>query len=1270
MSDPAPPPPSAGAADLDPNSARPAKGVLEVMSQAGELLEIPLVDIFANPSDDAVHEQLVDLARLLDTERAPVLAWVRLVDTSFLHGRTRHALQFADQALAVFARPGANPLDRVPILCLKANMSLALARKAPKQKLEHPSTGPIQLPRDPHHPEAALAGATVNSAGRDDPMLKGEYLYRAGIDLDQAGHIDPDSKVVRDIKAAWLLAQGQHDYALKLWDQILADEPTHLMALMGRARIQFSQRAFRPALKTYQQVLTLRPDFLPDPRIGIGLCFWMLGDRDKARRAWERSMVVNPNNKSPSAALLLGLLHLNASKDPLHPGGSTARTAAYARGLALIQAAFKKDNTSATAAAMGPIASHLLSTGGPHGAALKLAERMLSFADARLLVAEAHLVRARALDADPHSSAFAGAELERTYTAARDANPDLVMAHLGLGSVHIRLEQFPQALHTFETLLRRHPRCVEALVALASIHAHLAFTFHSVSDAQGARKSAKQAYEQVLRVFAAGKDKGSAAAASALTGEDLSVAKSERVRALAADRDLYVEIARLWADEEPSVEKSLQAWLQAARIEQDRADDAAEDAAAARAAAAAAAAGGDGEGAGEVKAKVEEGDGEDAVDPRIRNNIGVLFFNRRNGTSSAALDPSSSSGGAGHGQAHLVRAQTELEFAAAKLGAQVQGTFDGGETDAQVTCVGFNLAAVREALGDVERAKAEWSGLLQVHPEFVDAKARLALLALKTKQPEQALMAATLIKEGLTSNPSNVELRALYTYFLIETGQSAVAINFARDTLKSVARHDVYAMCVVGTLYYQDARENKHPSKEAQRDRAAKYVRAAEYFDKALQLSPQCAFAAQGLAIGLAEGMFGNGPAEAGAAATSGSSSSAAAAAAAAAQPLTESQARVRNSRDALNILTKVKESVNDASVYVNIGHCHFLRSEFDRAIENYATASRRYLHGKSSSVLWYLSRAYFHKAESEQNFAALQHAIEFGQKATDLRPSDLVNKYNMALLKQTGLHILSQVAIEKRTSLELKAAYEHLQSAQILFEELTSATPDPCPYPRDIVKSRRSYAASLERRFQGMLDAQDAYEATEAGKLEQARRAREEEQRRRDEAERERLAVIQRQAEALAEQRKRMREEAEQWAAMSKEWVDNDDDDEGKKKRGAGGGGKKRKSTKLKGGDDDAFGESGSDDDEGAKPAKKKRAKKDKEPKAKKGGRKSKAVEAAGGEGGDARPMDLDEQYDEDDEDAPIRSRRRKTKSSGLVKSAEFIQDSDDDDDEGAGEP
>ncbi|BGP38925.1 protein required for normal CLN1 and CLN2 G1 cyclin expression [Rhodotorula kratochvilovae] len=1196
--------------------AAPSRGILEVMSQSNELLEIPLADIFTATSEDDVQQQLADVARLLTDEKAPVLPWVRLVEQCWLHGRTRTALSFADQALAALA-----PADRVAVFCLKANYHLALARKAPKQRPDNLSTGPIATTKDPNHPEFVRPGAAPPPLG---PMVKTDYLYRAGADISNAENIDPASKVVRDVKAAWCMASGNFDQASKTWESILADEPTHLMALMGRARIQFSQRAFRPALKTYQEVLRLRPGFLPDPRIGIGLCFWMLGDREKARRAWERSMAVNPNNPSPAAALLLGLLHLNASKDPLHSGGTSARASAYSRGLGLIQAAFKKDNTSVCAGAMGPIAAHLLSTGGPPGAALKLAERMLAFADARLLLGEAHLLRARALDADPSTAPFAGADVLASYLRAGEANPDLAMAHLGAGALYIRTEQFPQALHAFETLLRRHPRCVEALVAQASIQAHLAFTFHSVGDSAGARRAAKDAYEQVLRVFAQGKG-----------GDNLGVAKSERVRVLAADRDLYVEIARLWADEEPSVEKSLQAWLQAARIEQDAADDRAEDAG---------------------QDPTADG-GEDAVDPRIRNNLGVLFYNRRNGTSTAALDPAAAAGagaGAGPGK-HLVRAQGEFELAAKKLGAQFDGSFDGGETDAALTVVGFNLAAVREALGDVDKAKSEWQGLLQVHPEFVEAKARLALLAIKSKDRAQWDTAHNLIKEALTSQPANAELRALYTFCLFETGQYRVARDFARATLKEVSRHDVYALCASGALYYLEARENKSSHKDAQRDRVAKFTRAAEFFDKALQVSPACAFAAQGLAIGLAESTFGNGPAEAAVSVAA----SGGAGGVGAPQPLTEGQARMRNARDALNVLTKVKESVNDASVYINIGHCHFQRGEYDRAVENYAVASRRYLHGKSATVLWYLARALFHKADQEHSFAAVQRAIEFGQKATDLAPNDLVNKYNMALLKQMGMVILSQLAVEKRTSAELKAAYEHLQSSMILFDELAASTVEPSPYPRDMVKQRKSYAASLERRFQQLLDAQDAYEATESGKLEQARRARDEEQKRRDEAEKEKLAAIARQAEALAEQRRRMREEAEQWAAMSKEWADADDDDEARKKRGAGGG-KKRKSTKIKGGDDDGFDESSSGE-EVEKPAKKKRAaKKDKEPKAKKGGKKSKAAAAASQGDGEARAMDLDEQYDEDDEDAPIRARRRKTKSSGLVKSAEFVEDSE----------
>ena len=46
-------------------------------------------------------------------------------------------------------------------------------------------------------------------------------------DLENAHRIDPDSRVVRDLRAALAMAQGQLDRASKLWEMILADEPTH-----------------------------------------------------------------------------------------------------------------------------------------------------------------------------------------------------------------------------------------------------------------------------------------------------------------------------------------------------------------------------------------------------------------------------------------------------------------------------------------------------------------------------------------------------------------------------------------------------------------------------------------------------------------------------------------------------------------------------------------------------------------------------------------------------------------------------------------------------------------------------------------------------------------------------------------------------------------------------------------------------------------------------------------------------------------------------------
>ena len=67
-----------------------------------------------------------------------------------------------------------------------------------------------------------------------------------------------------------------------------ARQSLHLMLL--QARICYAKRAYGEALQLYQRILRLSPYSRPDPRIGIGLCQWQLGNKDRAKAAWERSL--------------------------------------------------------------------------------------------------------------------------------------------------------------------------------------------------------------------------------------------------------------------------------------------------------------------------------------------------------------------------------------------------------------------------------------------------------------------------------------------------------------------------------------------------------------------------------------------------------------------------------------------------------------------------------------------------------------------------------------------------------------------------------------------------------------------------------------------------------------------------------------------------------------------------------------------------------------------------------------------------------------------
>ncbi|KAJ1811117.1 protein required for normal CLN1 and CLN2 G1 cyclin expression, partial [Coemansia sp. RSA 2599] len=80
--------------------------------------------------------------------------------------------------------------------------------------------------------------------------------------------------------------------------------------------------------------------------------------------------------------------------------------------------------------------------------------------------------------------------------------------------------------------------------------------------------------------------------------------------------------------------------------------------------------------------------------------------------------------------------------------------------------------------------------------------------------------------------------------------------------LRDIAKHDVYALCSLGNYYLaaarsEMARAQEAPDQKGARDLAlANYRRAIEFFDKCLTLDGNCAAAAHGAAIAMAERGF------------------------------------------------------------------------------------------------------------------------------------------------------------------------------------------------------------------------------------------------------------------------------------------------------------------------------------------------------------------------------------------------------------------------------
>ncbi|KAL9637320.1 MAG: hypothetical protein Q9204_001924 [Flavoplaca sp. TL-2023a] len=465
--------------------------------------------------------------------------------------------------------------------------------------------------------------------------------------------------------------------------------------------------------------------------------------------------------------------------------------------------------------------------------------------------------------------------------------------------------------------------------------------------------------------------------------------------------------------------------------------------------------------------------------------------------------------------------QTALN-ACVKAGEKDEGT----DTDALVTTISYNLARTYEAAGLLEEAKQVYEGLLARHEDYTDARTRLAYIELRQNPTEDGPKAMAALYE---TDSMNLEVRSLFGWYLSKAKRRAP--NIAEDqeqrhykhTLQHHDKHDRYSLTGMGNLYLTTAREMRRDTDQDKEKRRKTYEKAVEFYDKALQLDPRNAYAAQGIAIALVEDR--------------------------------------KDLTAAVQLFSKIRDTVKDPSVYVNLGHVFAELKQYSRSIESYEAALT---HNRASDpqILACLGRVWLLKGKQDKSPSAMKTALSYSHRALALAPQQIHFQFNIAFV-QIQLAQLIHILPESQRSLEdVMKASEGLEEAIESFGEIAQSK-NP-PYPRHDIEQRANMGRNtMRRQLERAVQSQTEYEEKNAAKLQEARELRDAEIRRR-EAEKRR---VEEQKEA---ERQKIREERDKMAQLSRELAEKRTEEERRRQEAeytTDEEGERVKRTKKKGG-------------------------------------------------------------------------------------------------------
>lgn len=1119
------------------NTAVAAKS-FERFADVPTVIDIP---VRGDDGDEAVNVDLSEalddvgeLCDLLETECVAKNYWITIALAYVKQKRANMAVDILKRGLEAL-RAGRDE-DKLSLLTCMCWVYLWQCRRAPRVKPTQPKEG--QTDERLKENWLALATSTLNDASRISPSYPPLFLARGTLLLLKAS-LQPQK----------FGPGGEHSdradtlkQASKCFDDAYRTSGNkNVLAVMGKAKANFSMGKFDQAYVLYQQALERAPDMVdPDPRIGIGACLWQLGHKENAREAWERSLELNES--STIANILLGLYHLDQSSH--YNSNDPAFAPIYGKAMTTYtQTAFKLDAMHAlTCATFGGY--FLLRRAWVN--VDRLARRAIEHTDVNASASDGWYLLARKEhyegDLQKAQDYYNKADLarggdERGYLPAK----------FGAAQLKTLMNDYDGAKFRLEKMVSTN-KSVEAMTLLGILHAEDVFA----KQVTGLKEETADSRKKAIALL-----------------ESVRVAWRDSKKKISPDSAVLLNLARLYEQEQP--EKALACLQHVEQLELDELDD--EDLP---------------EGMEDETAILAAK--REMLSPQLLNNIGCFHF-----------------------QAERLSQARENFQAALRSSVSISNKDASVDTDALVSTISYNLGRVYEAEGIEDEAEKIYKSLLDRHPDYVDANIRMAYLALRS----DPVKGGEAIKQLVDADPGNLEARALHGWYLNRTKKRTLALNEDQEqkhykhTLMTYDKHDIYSLTGMGNLNLVIAREMPRDTDQHKDRRSKTYSRAMEFFDKVLTLDPKNAFAAQGVGIGMVE--------------------------------------ERKDTAAAIHIFSKVRESVKDASVHINLGHVFCELKQFSRSIENYELAlvkSRE----KDPQIMACLGRAWLMRGRTEKNLEHYKMSLDYSQQALAHSPENINFKFNVAFVQiQIAQQMITQPETNK-TLVDVEAANKGLDEAIESFIEIAKG-PSP-PFPRHDIEQRANMGRNtMKRQLATATERQAEYERKNANRLEEARRRREEEIRKRENEKRAAQEKAEEEKRKLREERERIQEEDrkiiekrlnDERIAEEAQYTTDEDGTRRKREKKPK---EKRQKRKKKGEDSDTDADV--------------------------------AADGTGDEGGRSRHRSRATSATGSDGEGPRKKKKRRlerkgqaVKSNSKYKSAETVQDSDDDDDAGLAAP